>query len=49
MQTYTAIIIGSGFGGMTAALKLKRMGIKDSLILERCPFAWGNMVPEVWP
>lgn len=31
MQTYTAIIIGSGFGGMTAALKLKRMGIKDSL------------------
>lgn len=25
MHTYTAIIIGSGFGGMTAALKLKRL------------------------
>lgn len=49
MQTYTAIIIGSGFGGMTAALKLKRLGIDDFLILERRPFAGGTWCQNTYP
>ncbi len=49
MQTYTAIIIGSGFGGMTAALKLKQLGITDFLILERRPFAGGTWCQNTYP
>ena len=49
MKTYTAVIIGSGFGGLTAALKLKRLGITDFLILERRPFAGGTWCQNTYP
>lgn len=49
MKTYKAIIIGSGFGGMTAALKLKQLGITDFLILERRPFAGGTWCQNTYP
>lgn len=32
---YDAIIVGAGFGGMGAAIQLKRMGFENLLILER--------------
>ena len=34
-MTYQAIIVGAGFGGMGAAIQLKRLGITDFTILER--------------
>ncbi len=34
-MTYQAIIVGAGFGGMGAAIQLKRLGIDDFTILER--------------
>jgi cation diffusion facilitator CzcD-associated flavoprotein CzcO len=34
-MTYQAIIVGAGFGGMGAAIQLKRLGISDFTILER--------------
>lgn len=34
-MTYQAIIVGAGFGGMGAAIQLKRLGITDFVILER--------------
>ncbi|MDF0531650.1 NAD(P)/FAD-dependent oxidoreductase [Tsukamurella sp. 8F] len=34
-MTHDVIIIGAGFGGMGAAIELKRMGIDDLVILER--------------
>ncbi len=33
--TYDAIIVGAGFGGMGAAIQLKRLGYDDLLILDR--------------
>ncbi len=33
--TYDAVIVGAGFGGMGAAIQLKRLGYDDLLILER--------------
>jgi cation diffusion facilitator CzcD-associated flavoprotein CzcO len=32
---YDAIIVGAGFGGMGAAIQLKRLGFDNLLILER--------------
>ena len=32
---YDAVIVGAGFGGMGAAIQLKRLGYDDLLILER--------------
>lgn len=34
-MTYQAMIVGAGFGGMGAAIQLKRLGIQDFTILER--------------
>ena len=35
MTTHEAIIVGTGFGGMGAAISLKRLGIEDFVMLER--------------
>jgi len=32
---YDAVIVGAGFGGMGAAIQLKRLGVDNLLILER--------------
>ena len=34
-ERYQAVIVGAGFGGMGAAIQLKRLGIDDFVILER--------------
>ena len=34
-QIHDAVIVGAGFGGMGAAIQLRRMGYDDLLILER--------------
>ncbi len=34
-MTYQAIIVGTGFGGMGAAIQLKRLGINDFVMLDR--------------
>lgn len=49
MKNYTAIIIGSGFGGQTAAMKLKKMGIEDFVILERRDFMGGTWCQNTYP
>jgi cation diffusion facilitator CzcD-associated flavoprotein CzcO len=49
MKTYKAIIIGSGFGGQCAALKLKNNGIEDFLILERRDFMGGTWCQNTYP
>jgi cation diffusion facilitator CzcD-associated flavoprotein CzcO len=35
MQLHDAVIVGAGFGGMGAAIALKRLGIDDIVIVER--------------
>lgn len=35
MEQHEAVIVGAGFGGMGAAIQLKRLGIDDFVILER--------------
>ena len=34
-MSHQAVIVGAGFGGMGAAIQLKRLGIEDFVILER--------------
>ncbi|GCD89658.1 NAD(P)/FAD-dependent oxidoreductase [Nocardioides sp. LS1] len=34
-MTHQAVIVGAGFGGMGAAIQLKRLGIDDFVVLER--------------
>ena len=34
-MTHQAVIVGAGFGGLGAAIQLKRLGIDDFVILER--------------
>ena len=35
MHSHEAIIVGTGFGGMGAAIQLKRLGLDDLLMLDR--------------
>jgi cation diffusion facilitator CzcD-associated flavoprotein CzcO len=49
MQQYTAIIIGSGFGGQAAAINLRRIGIEDFLILERRAWMGGTWSQNSYP
>tara|TARA_R110002073_G_scaffold8371_1_gene46219 strand:+ start:79691 stop:81148 length:1458 start_codon:yes stop_codon:yes gene_type:complete len=49
MNVYTAVIIGSGFGGQCAAMKLKKMGIEDFVILERRDFMGGTWCQNTYP
>lgn len=49
MKAYTALIIGSGFGGQCAAMKLQHMGIDDYLILERRDFMGGTWCQNTYP
>ena len=49
MKNYTAVIIGSGFGGQCAAMKLKKMGIEDFVILERRDFMGGTWCQNTYP
>lgn len=48
-NNYTAIIIGSGFGGQCAAINLKKQGIDDFIILERRDFVGGTWCQNTYP
>lgn len=48
-ETFTAVIIGTGFGGQTAAMKLKKMGIDDYVMLERRDFMGGTWCQNTYP
>jgi cation diffusion facilitator CzcD-associated flavoprotein CzcO len=49
MQQFTAIIIGSGFGGQAAAVNLRRIGVDDFLILERRAWMGGTWSQNSYP
>lgn len=49
MSCYTVIIIGSGFGGLSAALRLRQQGIDDFLLLERRQQMGGTWVQNTYP
>ncbi len=49
MNTFTAIIIGSGFGGQAAAINLRRIGVEDFLILERRNWMGGTWSQNSYP
>lgn len=49
MSTHAVIIIGSGFGGQCAALRLKEQGIDDFILLERREFMGGTWCQNRYP
>lgn len=49
MPCYTVIIIGTGFGGLCAALRLRQQGIENFLLLERCDKMGGTWVQNTYP
>lgn len=49
MPIYTVIIIGSGFGGLCAALRLRKQGIENFLLLERREQMGGTWVQNSYP
>ena len=49
MSRFTAIIIGSGFGGISSAIQLQKSGIEDFRILERRPFMGGTWQQNTYP
>jgi cation diffusion facilitator CzcD-associated flavoprotein CzcO len=48
-ETFTTIIIGTGFGGQCAAMKLKKMGLSDYVMLERRDFMGGTWCQNTYP
>ena len=48
-QSYTAVVIGSGFGGQCAAIHLSKNDIHDFIILERREFVGGTWVQNRYP
>lgn len=49
IEHHQAIIIGSGFGGMCAAIRLQQQGITDFKMLERRPFMGGTWCQNRYP
>ena len=49
MSTHAVIIIGSGFGGQCASLRLKENGIDDFILLERRDFMGGTWCQNSYP
>ncbi|MDN7124905.1 NAD(P)/FAD-dependent oxidoreductase [Pseudidiomarina sp. 1APP75-32.1] len=48
-HTYEVLIIGTGFGGQSAALQLKKRGIDDFVMLERRDFMGGTWCQNSYP
>lgn len=46
---YSAIIVGTGLGGISAAINLLRLGINDFVMLERRDFAGGTWLQNTYP
>lgn len=49
MKTWTVIIIGSGFGGQSAAIQLRKQGIEDFCLLERRDYMGGTWLQNTYP
>lgn len=49
LPDYEAIIVGTGFGGMGAAIQLKRMGIESVLMLDRATDLGGTWHLNTYP
>ncbi|MCB1155076.1 NAD(P)/FAD-dependent oxidoreductase, partial [bacterium] len=49
MQQFKVLIIGSGFGGLSAAIELRKIGIEDFRILERRSFMGGTWCQNTYP
>ena len=49
MNNFKVIIVGSGFGGQSAAINLRKNGIEDFLILERRNFMGGTWCQNTYP
>ncbi len=49
MSRYTVIIIGTGFGGQCAAIRLKERGIENFVLLERREFMGGTWAQNTYP
>lgn len=47
--TFSVVIIGTGFGGQTAAIALKKAGIDDFVMLERREFMGGTWRQNTYP
>lgn len=46
---YAAIIVGTGFGGISAAINLQERGIDNFIMLERRGFAGGTWLQNTYP
>ncbi|MFC4699443.1 flavin-containing monooxygenase [Glaciecola siphonariae] len=46
---YSTIIIGTGFGGLSAAIKMKALGIDNFIMLERRSFYGGTWMQNRYP
>jgi len=49
MSMHKVLIIGTGFGAMAAAIKLRKAGIDDFVMLERRSFAGGTWMQNTYP
>lgn len=49
VKSFKVVIIGSGFGGQSAAIHLSRMGIDDYIVLERRSFIGGTWIQNRYP
>ena len=49
MKQHNIVIIGSGFGGQSAAIKLLKQGREDFVILERRSFMGGTWCQNTYP
>lgn len=49
MSQYSVIIIGSGFGGQCAAIRLRQQGIENFVLLERREFMGGTWAQNTYP
>ncbi|MCB9187122.1 MAG: NAD(P)/FAD-dependent oxidoreductase, partial [Flavobacteriales bacterium] len=49
MKQINVVIIGTGFGGQTAAINLRQQGIEDFLMLERRDFMGGTWCQNTYP
>jgi cation diffusion facilitator CzcD-associated flavoprotein CzcO len=49
MQTIDVAIVGAGFGGLCAAIRLRESGVQSLLILERSHEVGGTWRDNVYP
>lgn len=48
-EIHEVVIVGTGFGGISAAINLRKKGISDFIMLERRSFAGGTWLQNTYP